>query len=368
MGPDAYVALHGLIKRYGDDHAVRDLHLEMAEGEFVCLLGPSGCGKTTTLRMIAGFVEPDGGSVAIDGRELSGVPPHRRPTSIVFQDYALFPHMTVRRNIGYGLRAQRVPAEQARRRIEAMLELLALEQLGDRYPNQLSGGQQQRVALARSLVTEPKVLLMDEPLSNLDAKMRIRLRTELRQLHKRLGLTTVYVTHDQEEALSMADRVAVMDRGELQQYATPDKLYHQPVNRFVADFIGLNNLLPARCESIGGDDLLLVLDDGQLVTADAREQTHLPKPGDRVLLSMRPENLKRLPPAGPGQRGDPAERRNRISGKVIGQQFLGALSRTLVRVADRDVFVDEYETSGRGLANEITLSVQPSRIRVFPGS
>ncbi|WP_202637797.1 ABC transporter ATP-binding protein [Bailinhaonella thermotolerans] len=362
------MTLRGLTKRYGDDHAVRDLDLEVSEGEFVCLLGPSGCGKTTTLRMVAGFVEPDAGSVVIDGRDLSSVPPHRRPTSIVFQDYALFPHMTVLKNIGYGLRTQRVPDTEARRRVGAMLELLGLENLGDRYPNQLSGGQQQRVALARSLVTEPKVLLMDEPLSNLDAKMRIRLRTELRQLQKRLGLTTVYVTHDQEEALSMADRIAVMDRGELQQYATPHELYHHPANRFVADFIGLNNLLPARCDLVRGGEVLLRLDDGQAVTAAEDARGHVPAPGDRVLLSMRPEDLTPAPRDEPAGAAGSAGSANRISGKVVGHQFLGALSRYLVRVADQDVLVDEYDTTGPGTAGEITLTVPASRIRIFPDS
>src|SRR5437762_9145707 len=230
--------LEHLVKQYGraDEPAVHDLSLDVEDGEFVCLLGPSGCGKTTTLRMIGGFLKPDGGDVRIDGVSVVHEPPERRPTAMVFQRYALWPHMTVWDNVAFGLKVRRRRRDEINRRVEAVLELVGLPALGKRYPQQLSGGQQQRVALARALVLEPRILLLDEPLSNLDAQLRVYMRSELTAIQRRVGITTVFVTHDQEEAMSIADRIAVMNLGVLEQMAAPEEIYARPATLLVAAF------------------------------------------------------------------------------------------------------------------------------------
>jgi putative spermidine/putrescine transport system ATP-binding protein len=252
----ARLELDHLVKRYGrgaEAAAVQDLSLAVEDGEFVCLLGPSGCGKTTTLRMIGGFLKPDSGDVRIDGTSVLGQPPERRPTSMVFQRYALWPHMTVWDNVAFGLQVRRRPRDEIIRRVGSTLELVGLPALGKRYPAQLSGGQQQRVALARALVLEPRILLLDEPLSNLDAQLRIHMRSELTAIQRRVGITTVFVTHDQEEAMSIADRIAVMNAGVLEQMDSPREIYARPETLFVATFIGTMNRLDA---SIDGDGFL----------------------------------------------------------------------------------------------------------------
>jgi ABC-type Fe3+/spermidine/putrescine transport system ATPase subunit len=252
----ARLELDHLVKRYGrgaDAAAVQDLSLSVEDGEFVCLLGPSGCGKTTTLRMIGGFLKPDAGDVRIDGTSVLGQPPERRPTAMVFQRYALWPHMTVWDNVAFGLQVRRRPREEIARRVGSTLELVGLPALGKRYPAQLSGGQQQRVALARALVLEPRILLLDEPLSNLDAQLRIHMRSELTAIQRRVGITTVFVTHDQEEAMSIADRIAVMNAGVLEQMDIPREIYARPETLFVATFIGTMNRLDA---TIDGDGFL----------------------------------------------------------------------------------------------------------------
>ena len=247
----ARLELDHLVKRYGrgGEPAVQDLSLEVNDGEFVCLLGPSGCGKTTTLRLIGGFLKPDAGDVRIDGTSILKEPPERRPTAMVFQRYALWPHMTVWDNIAFGLQVRRRPRDEIARRVEAALELVGLPAMGRRYPAQLSGGQQQRVALARALVLEPRILLLDEPLSNLDAQLRVHMRTELTAIQRRVGITTVFVTHDQEEAMSIADRIAVMNAGVLEQMDSPEEIYARPATLFVATFIGTMNRLDAHVDA-----------------------------------------------------------------------------------------------------------------------
>ncbi len=246
----ARLQLEHLAKRYGraGEPAVQDLSLDVSDGELVCLLGPSGCGKTTTLRMIGGFLKPDAGDVRIDGVSVLKEPPERRPTAMVFQRYALWPHMTVKDNIAFGLQVRRRPRDEIARRVEATLELVGLPAMGRRYPTQLSGGQQQRVALARALVLEPRILLLDEPLSNLDAQLRIHMRAELTAIQRRVGITTVFVTHDQEEAMSIADRIAVMNAGVLEQMDSPAEIYSRPATLFVATFIGTMNRLDAQLD------------------------------------------------------------------------------------------------------------------------
>jgi iron(III) transport system ATP-binding protein len=240
----ASITLRNLSKHFGSIKAVDDVNLEMEAGTLVCLLGPSGCGKTTTLRMIAGFEEPTAGQVFIGPDNVTNVPPYARPSAMVFQSYALFPHMSVYENIAYGLRARRVPKAEIEERVREAVILMELPGHEKKSPPQLSGGQQQRVALARALVIRPKVLLFDEPLSNLDAQLRVRMRSEIRALQRRLGITSVYVTHDQEEAFSIADQVAIMNQGKLIQLGTPRELYRQPADQFVAEFVGLSNIVP----------------------------------------------------------------------------------------------------------------------------
>jgi putative spermidine/putrescine transport system ATP-binding protein len=242
-GAGAYLHIDHLSKAYGNDFAVQDLSLDAARGELISLLGPSGCGKTTTLRMIAGFLHPDSGEIYIDGKPTTSVPSHKRETAIVFQNYALFPHMSVADNVGFGLKMRRVPSAQRLARVEQALNLVRLPTAAyRRFPAELSGGQQQRVALARALVVEPKLLLLDEPLSNLDARLRSQLRQELREIHDRIGTTTVFVTHDLEEAFELSDRVAVMNNGVIEQVASPSHLYMNPATPFVADFVGHVNV------------------------------------------------------------------------------------------------------------------------------
>ena len=244
------ITVQGLTKRFGPLEVVSRVGFSIEEGEMFTLLGPSGCGKTTLLRLIAGFYAPDEGEVLFDGRVVTNLPPHERGIGMVFQNYALWPHMTVFQNVAYGLKLRKVPQTEIAERISAVLGKVKLGGLEDRYPGQISGGQQQRVALARALVLNPRILLLDEPLSNLDAKIRIQVRAEIRKLQKELGITTVYVTHDQEEALTLSDRIAVFNQGKVFQIGPPKTLYERPENRFVADFIGINNLIAGTIESV----------------------------------------------------------------------------------------------------------------------
>ena len=281
------VALTGLVKRYGATLALDGVSLTIAPGEFFTLLGPSGCGKTTTLRSVAGFVAPDAGEVAIDGVTVTRVPPHRRQVGMVFQHYALFPHRTVAQNVGFGLRMQRVPKAEIARRVADALALVQLPGHGARYPSQLSGGEQQRVALARALVTRPAVLLLDEPLGALDKKLRDHMKIELKRLQREVGITTIYVTHDQEEALTMSDRIAVMHRGRVEQVAPPRGLYETPATAFVASFIGNINLLAGR--AAGGN----AVECGEARLAASGAATA----GAAVAVALRPERV-RLDPSG----------------------------------------------------------------------
>jgi iron(III) transport system ATP-binding protein len=279
------IAAVNLRKQFGSNVVVDRASFAIGEGELFTLLGPSGCGKTTLLRLIAGFYAPDEGEVRFDERVVNDVPPHERGIGMVFQNYALWPHMTVAQNIAYGLKLRKLAAEEIAQRIGQVLEKVKLAGLEGRYPGQISGGQQQRVALARALVLNPKILLLDEPLSNLDAKIRVQVRAEIRKLQKELGITTVYVTHDQEEALTLSDRIAVFNQGRVFQVGPPKELYERPANRFVADFIGINNLIEGTVKAVNGA-LLVQTPLGEIrALADARFKT-----GDRCVLSVRPEN------------------------------------------------------------------------------
>ncbi|MBI4247226.1 MAG: ABC transporter ATP-binding protein [Candidatus Rokubacteria bacterium] len=306
----ASIDLANVGKLYGTLWAVRGVTLNVAPGEFFTLLGPSGCGKTTVLRMIAGFVAPDAGQILLDGASVAGVPPWRRDLGLVFQHYALWPHLTVFEHAAFGLRERRLPRDEIRQRVAATLAMVGLDGLEARRPSQLSGGQQQRVALARTLVLRPRALLLDEPLSNLDARLRAQMRVELRRLHQELGITTVYVTHDQEEALALSTRVAVFDRGEVIQVGTPAEVYRRPRTRFVAEFLGAANLLPGRLETGPSGPVVRVKDGLTLTVANATVPA-----GGPVFCLVRPEAIQRAPAD--------ARHPNRIFATVASVVYLG---------------------------------------------
>lgn len=287
-----YLELKNLTKVFGKNPdqmvAVDHIDLKVPEGTLVTLLGPSGCGKTTTLRMIAGFHTPTEGDVYIDGVSMNEIPPNKRPTAMVFQNYALFPHMTVFENIAYGLRVRKESEAAVLKKVNEMMNLIGLENLGDRQPRQLSGGQQQRVSLARALVMEPKVLLFDEPLSNLDAKLRVSTRLEIRKLQQRVGITSVYVTHDQEEAMTLSDKVVIMNKGLIQQVGSPADIYSHPANRFVAGFIGKANFLEAEVESLDEENFTLTFLGKKIIAPRWNKEIAV---GDSVLIVARPESI-----------------------------------------------------------------------------
>src|SRR5512140_2060796 len=282
-----YLTLTGIQKHFGTTVAVEDFNLAAERGEFVSFLGPSGCGKTTTLRMIAGFEQPTAGTITVNGADITRRSPNQRNVGMVFQSYALFPNMTVAGNIGFGLKVRKRPKAEIDRRVQELLALIHLEGRGDRYPYQLSGGQQQRVALARALAIEPQVLLLDEPLSALDAKIRIVLRKEIRAIQRQLGITTVYVTHDQEEALSLSDRVVVMSEGRIEQIGTPFEIYNFPETRFVASFVGTLNVIQANV--IDGPSARLSLEGQEIVGSRSGSGSGS---GDRVTVALRPEAIE----------------------------------------------------------------------------
>ncbi len=318
------VELVGVSKRFGDLLAVDGLNLELTSGEFFTLLGPSGCGKTTTLRMIAGFEQPSEGVIRIEGADVADLPPHKRPTNTVFQSYALFPHMSVEDNVAFGLRRKRVPRGEIGRRVAAELERVGLAAEARRRPAQLSGGQQQRVALARALVNLPKVLLLDEPLGALDLKLRKGLQVELKRIQREVGITFVYVTHDQEEALTMSDRIAVMDRGRVEQVADPERVYEHPATTFVAGFIGVSNLMPAVIAGPGE----VRLDRGPVVPTVVDGLAT----GERCQAVVRPEKLHidALEAGGGGS----ANGRPRVEGVVESSLYLGTSTQIVVDLGD----------------------------------
>jgi putrescine transport system ATP-binding protein len=311
-------------KRFGDTLAVDSLSLDIFEREFFCLLGPSGCGKSTLMRLLAGFEEPTAGRVLLMGEDLSGVPPHRRPVNMMFQSYALFPHMSVAGNIAFGLRQERRPRREIEARVEAMLELVQLQGLGDRRPEHLSGGQRQRVALARALAKEPKVLLLDEPLAALDKKLREETQFELMEIQERLGATFLMVTHDQDEAMTMADRIAVMDRGRIVQLATPAELYERPKTRFVAEFVGDINIFEG--EVLDGDEGLLrvkIADAEAIAVADSGVGLAI---GQAVAVAVRPEKIAI-------DREPPPSAVNMLAGEVSDIGYLGDWTTYRVKLA-----------------------------------
>jgi spermidine/putrescine transport system ATP-binding protein len=318
------VHLERVTKAFGDLPAVREMDLEIGRGEFFTLLGPSGCGKTTTLRMIAGFEDPTSGRILIEGSDVAGLPAHKRPTNTVFQSYALFPHLSVGDNVAFGLRRKRIDKEEIERRVKAELERVGLAAEINRRPSQLSGGMQQRVALARALVNLPKVLLLDEPLGALDLKLRKGLQIELKRIQRDVGITFVYVTHDQEEALTMSDRIAVMNRGRIEQLDTPEDIYERPKTTFVAGFIGVSNLMAGVVTRADAGRGSVHLDAGPELEAQV---DGIPS-GERCFAVVRPEKLRIAPAQAAESDGLP-----RVEGTVEASVFLGTATQIVVRVA-----------------------------------
>ncbi len=337
-GEGTAVAFEGVVKDYGANRVLHGVDLAIEPGEFVSLLGPSGCGKTTALRVLAGLERADGGTVRIGGADVSGVPTNRRDLGMVFQAYSLFPHLDVAENTAFGLRMRKVPKAQVADRVRDALALVGLEHLAERYPHELSGGQQQRVALARALVTEPRVLLLDEPLSALDAKVRVSLRDEIRRIQLRLGITTVFVTHDQEEALAVSDRIAVMNAGRIEQIGTPEELYLRPATANVAEFVGLSSVLPATVS----DGVASVLGVALPVLGEATDG-----PAE---VFVRPENVRL---------GGP------IDAVVQESTFLGSIRRTLLRTESGELVRMQHPVGERvRFGEQVTLTIDPEPVAV----
>ena len=351
----ASVELRGLTKKYGPNAVVDNISMTIEHGTLVCLLGPSGCGKTTTLRLIAGFVEPSEGEIRVGEKLVSSpahtVPPERRNMSMIFQSYALWPHMTVRENIAYGLKLRKIDRDTIAKKLDAILSTTKLAPLADRYPGELSGGQQQRVALARALIVEPQTLLLDEPLSNLDANLREEMRFEVRRLHDTYRYTTVYVTHDQSEAMTTADLIAVMNAGRIEQAGTPEDIYDRPRSEFVARFIGSSNVLKGK-----------TLDDARIDFAGVPLRSHGArlKPGGETAVSIRPHDIKLSATAGQGE--------NIVPASVVRQVFLGGSRDYMVEVKDGTqlrVVTAANETIAQGSA--VWLTLPPDRVRALTG-
>ncbi len=344
------VIIKNAIKKYGDFTAVNGISLNIEQGEFFTLLGPSGCGKTTLLRMIAGFNTVDGGEICFDEQVINNLPAHKRDIGMVFQNYAIFPHLNVADNVAYGLKARKVPKEQITPRVDEALRMVQIDQLKARQPNELSGGQQQRVALARAFVIEPGVLLMDEPLSNLDAKLRVQMRTTIKKLQRRLGITTVYVTHDQEEALAISDRIAVMKEGNIMQIGRPEEIYRKPANPFVANFIGVSNFVDCTVDGQDPKAATVKLHDGYSFQMPLRA----PYSGE-VILSARPEQLFF------SEKG--------IPGKVNLSVFLGDFIQYEVQLHTGQVLeLNEYTKdvdSAKADGEEVHISFNPKQVSLY---
>ena len=336
----ANVLLKNLTKRFDQVVAVNNVNLEIADQEFVVLVGPSGCGKTTTLRMVAGFYKPDGGEIYFNQSVINDIPPHKRDTGMVFQNYALWPHMDIYSNVAFGLQMRKIPREEMRRRVLHILDLVGMKGMEDRNPGQLSGGQQQRIALARALVIEPQVLLLDEPLSNLDAKLRVDMRTEIRRIQREFAITTIYVTHDQEESLSISNRIAVMNEGRLVQVGSPREIYESPINQFVAQFIGSTNFIKGTIDSLDNSMVTLDTEYGKVVVHVDR-QLNL-KENQEVLCSVRPEAILLSPQT--QDKNQP----NTIPGKIELQTYLGEVVRyqILVEETDKMFYANTQNISG----------------------
>jgi spermidine/putrescine transport system ATP-binding protein len=357
---DVAIALEGVSKRFGRAEAVRDVNIAIGDGEFFSLLGPSGCGKTTTLRMIAGFEVPDEGRIVLQGQDVTTVSANRRPVNMVFQQYALFPHMSIYDNVAFGLKLKRVPGSERRERVLELLDVVGLEGLERRRPRQLSGGQQQRVALARALVNRPAALLLDEPLGALDVKLRKHMQLELKRIQHELGTTFVYVTHDQEEALAMSDRIAVMNHGQVEQIGSPREIYEHPNSAFVADFIGSLNALDLTVDELVGECAVARYGEGDRVVVPVGSDT---RTGASLRVAVRPERVQIGSAASPGVDGG-----SRLEGTIAQVVYLGMYTQFHVdtragRVVSHHLADDSVETFEPGLA--VALSWEPEHTSVI---
>ena len=339
--------LQNIVKHFGSMTAVNHVSLDLERGKLVTFLGPSGCGKTTLLRVISGFTVPDEGKVILDGQDITDVQPNARDTAMVFQNYALFPHMTVANNIGFGLKIMKKPKREVADEVERLLVLVQMEGLGGRRPHELSGGQQQRVALARALSLHPKILLLDEPLSNLDANLRLLMRGEIRKLHRRLGLSIIFVTHDQEEAMSLSDQLVVMDQGVVKQIGSPTEIYETPVDEFVARFIGHINFLPGEVTDIRGGRITFKTCHGDWSVAQPPFPVSL---GDRIKAVVRPESIGIC--ASDERRSE--RESNIICGRVEFAMYIGAIIRYTVMCGEQMIYIDETDPQYTGILKEGT--------------
>ena len=349
---------------YGSTPVLKGIDLDIEPGEFFALLGPSGSGKSTLLRLIAGFNQHQHGQLLVDGADISGQPPWQRNIGMVFQSYALWPHLTVWDNVAFGLVERRIDKAAIRQKVGAALDLVGLSAYGDRRPNQLSGGQQQRVALARTIVIEPQLLLLDEPLSNLDKSLRVQMRQELLAMQRRLGLTTIFVTHDQEEAMTTADRMAVLDQGVLQQVGTPTALYDEPANAFVATFVGTMNLLPGRVQQRTATQVSVQVDGVGVLQLPCVGEVPA---GPDLLVSVRPQALTISPVAAAGAVIEPA-RLPVLQGTVQASEFLGEFTRYRLRVGLHDLVADQVHQAGQrawAAGHAVSVTVDPSQLRLL---
>ena len=351
----ATLELKSLVKRFGDFTAVDGMDLQVAQGEMIALLGGSGCGKTTTLRMIAGFTEPTGGTILVDGEDVGKIPPYKRNIGIFFQNYALFPHMTVFENVAFGLKLQKCSKEETARRVGEILSLVKLTGLDGRYPRELSGGQQQRVALARALVTRPSILLLDEPLSNLDAKLRVEMQVEIKRIQRELGITTIIVTHDHEEAVSLADRVIVMNQGRIQQIGTPQEIFDHPASPFVADFMGFSTFLHGKAGGAPRGGKRPILCGGRTLWV-AQEAAEDLDEGESCLLALRSESMTLVE----------ARWENAFPGRIESMTYKGHTTRLEVSGCfDEPVFPALGEIPGSGVGDEVLVHFPYRKICVY---
>ncbi len=351
----ATLELKSLVKRFGDFTAVDGMDLQVAQGEMIALLGGSGCGKTTTLRMIAGFTEPTGGTILVDGEDVGKIPPYKRNIGIFFQNYALFPHMTVFENVAFGLKLQKCSKEETARRVGEILSLVKLTGLDGRYPRELSGGQQQRVALARALVTRPSILLLDEPLSNLDAKLRVEMQVEIKRIQRELGITTIIVTHDHEEAVSLADRVIVMNQGRIQQIGTPQEIFDHPASPFVADFMGFSTFLHGKAGGAPRGGKRPILCGGRTLWVAQEEAEDLDE-GESCLLALRSESMTLVE----------ARWENAFPGRIESMTYKGHTTRLEVSGCfDEPVFPALGEIPGSGVGDEVLVHFPYRKICVY---
>ncbi len=350
-----YLTIKNLTKRYGDFTAVHNINVDLEKGEMVALLGGSGCGKTTILRMIAGFIQPNEGTVEIEGKVMNKIPAYKRNVGIFFQNYALFPHMTVFDNVAFSLKLKKMSKEDVKKKVDDILSLVKLVGLGERYPRELSGGQQQRVALARALVMEPNVLLLDEPLSNLDAKLRVEMQVEIKRIQRQLGLTTIIVTHDQEEAVSLADRIIIMNAGHILQTGSPKYVFNHPATPFVADFMGFANFIDGKITKSENGNIALVTSTGVSVSSTDTESHDL-NVGEEATFTIRPENINVLQ----------NEQKGCLKGKVLNVTYKGNITRVDVEgIFDDLIHFSSYDYEGPSVGEDIYLSMPESKVIIY---